>query len=164
MAKLEEASVRVDALSGGGDAGRGLFRGWKSVCPGACALSLSVAVDDGTAREDDAVSTDVFSRLLADPEAEDEDGSPEDDIAVDKLGKAVDTRSSGKRAAIGLALGVGGPAKWRPPVKPWFGACAICPPGPKSIDMRVVGFVLGAPIDRAVRGSEEYPPDVTEDW
>jgi len=44
-AKLDDASVRVEALSGGGEDGRGLLRGWKKLCRGAVIL-LSYDVNE----------------------------------------------------------------------------------------------------------------------
>lgn len=49
MAKVDEANVRVLALSGGGEAGRGLFLGCNWECPGTWIASLgTVVLEDDT--------------------------------------------------------------------------------------------------------------------
>lgn len=47
-ANAEDASVNIDALSNGGEEGRGLFRGWWEVCNGACTVVIAPSFWSGS--------------------------------------------------------------------------------------------------------------------
>ena len=100
-AKVDEARVRVLALSRGGDAGRGLLRGWKDVWPGAWAESLREGRPSILLLALGPSAT-LGNVTPVRPPAEVEVGIAEKEREVDMVGIVVDERMWGKRVEDGL--------------------------------------------------------------
>lgn len=125
-ANEDEASVSIDALSGGGEAGCGLLRGCASVWRGTCMPSIPEL--DGESDEGDGTVV-----------GEEGGGEPDTDDGI-----------ALKVIAFALALpgGESDPPEWLVgsccplPTVPVPGTTAILfAPAPESIDRSVVGFV-----------------------